>query len=67
MRFHRKRTKVSIRIAALTGLVRAGEILVDETQRHAAIVRADGTVSIGAVTGSIHKVGALVQGLPACK
>jgi modification methylase len=30
-------------------------------------VRVDGTVSIGAVTGSIHKIGALVQGLPACK
>ena len=30
------------------------------------MVRADGTVSIGAITGSIHKTGALVQGLPAC-
>jgi hypothetical protein len=29
------------------------------------MVRADGTVSTGAVTGSIHKIGALVQGLPA--
>jgi modification methylase len=29
-------------------------------------VRADGTLSVGAITGSIHKIGALVQGLPAC-
>ena len=30
------------------------------------IVRADGTVALGAVVGSIHKIGALAQGLPAC-
>jgi modification methylase len=48
------------------GLLRPAEILVDERKRHAAMVRADGTVSIGAVTGSIHKIGALAQGLPAC-
>jgi modification methylase len=30
------------------------------------MVRTDGTLSIGAITGSIHKIGALVQGLPAC-
>ncbi|HEX3497106.1 MAG TPA: site-specific DNA-methyltransferase [Methylocella sp.] len=63
-----KRSEPRIPFAAIVeaGLVRAGEILVDERQRHAAMVRADGTVSIGAVTGSIHKIGALVQGLPAC-
>ncbi len=63
-----KRSERRIPFAAIVeaGLVRAGEILVDERKRHAAMVRADGTVSIGAVTGSIHKIGALVQGLPAC-
>lgn len=30
------------------------------------MVRAEGTVSAGPVAGSIHKIGALVQGLPAC-
>jgi modification methylase len=48
------------------GLLRPGEILADERRRHAKMVRADGTVSIGAITGLIHKIGALVQGLPVC-
>jgi len=63
-----KRSEPRIPFAAIVeaGLVRAGEILVDERKRHAAMVRADGTVSIGAITGSIHKIGALAQGLPAC-
>jgi modification methylase len=63
-----KRSEPRIPFAAIVeaGLVRAGEILVDERKRHAATVRADGTVSIGAVSGSIHKIGALAQGLPAC-
>jgi modification methylase len=29
-------------------------------------VRADGALSIGAIVGSIHRTGALAQGLPAC-
>ena len=63
-----KRSEPRIPSAAIVeaGLLRPGEILVDERKRHAAMVRADGTVSIGAITGSIHKIGALVQGLPAC-
>ena len=62
------RSEPRIPFAAIVeaGLIRPGEILVDEQKRHAATVRADGTVSIGAITGSIHKIGALVQGLPAC-
>jgi len=31
-----------------------------------ATVRADGTLALGAIVGSIHKIGALTQGLPAC-
>jgi modification methylase len=63
-----KRSEPRIPFAAIVeaGLVRPGEILVDERKRHAAMVRADGTLSVGAITGSIHKIGALVQGLPAC-
>jgi modification methylase len=63
-----KRSEPRIPFAAIieVGLVRPGEILVDERKRHAATVRADGTVSIGAVAGSIHKIGALAQGPPAC-
>ena len=48
------------------GLVRPGEALVDERRRHRALVRPDGTLALGPATGSIHKIGALAQGLPAC-
>jgi modification methylase len=63
-----KRSEPRIPFAAIVEakLLRPGEILVDERKRHAAMVRADGTLSIGAITGSIHKIGALAQGLPAC-
>ena len=48
------------------GLIRPGETLVDPSGRHRALVRADGAVNAGPAFGSIHKIGALVQGLPAC-
>ncbi|MFL5149997.1 MAG: site-specific DNA-methyltransferase [Microvirga sp.] len=48
------------------GLVSPGEALVDERRRHKALVRPDGTLALGPATGSIHKIGALAQGLPAC-
>ncbi|HEY7383045.1 MAG TPA: site-specific DNA-methyltransferase [Beijerinckiaceae bacterium] len=48
------------------GHLKAGETLVDEKRRYKAIVRADGTLKLGPAIGSIHKIGALAQGLPAC-
>jgi modification methylase len=48
------------------GHVAAGEVLVDERRRYRATVRADGTLALGNIIGSIHKIGALAQGLPAC-
>jgi modification methylase len=48
------------------GLVRPGEHLLDSRRRHAALVRADGALTLGPAVGSIHKIGALAQGLPAC-
>jgi len=48
------------------GLLRAGDILYDTKGRNAARVRADGSLVVGEVSGSIHKVGALVQSAPAC-
>jgi modification methylase len=48
------------------GLIEPGEILIDERRRHTAKVRADGTVVAAETTGSIHRVGAAVQGAPAC-
>jgi modification methylase len=49
-----------------SGLINPGAILTDAHSRHKAEVRADGTLRAGEHTGSIHRVGALVQGLEAC-
>ena len=48
------------------GLVKPGEKVIDAARRHSALVRADGALAAGPAVGSIHKIGALVQGLPAC-
>jgi modification methylase len=48
------------------GLISAGAKLVDVKKRHKALVRADGAVSLGEKVGSIHRIGALAQGLGAC-
>jgi modification methylase len=52
------------------GLLRPGEVLTDPSGRLAARVRADGTLVTSGPTGdhrgSIHQVGAAVQGAPAC-
>ena len=49
-----------------SGMVRPGETLLDDRRRHRAVVRPDGTLMLGPAIGSIHKIGALAQGLPAC-
>jgi modification methylase len=49
-----------------TGLIKAGTTLWDSQRRWSARVRADGTLSIGDDAGSIHKMGARVQGFDAC-
>ncbi|MBB6012225.1 modification methylase [Aquamicrobium lusatiense] len=49
-----------------TGLIKAGTTLWDSQRRWSAKVRADGTLSIGEDAGSIHKMGARVQGFDAC-
>lgn len=48
------------------GMVRAGTTLYDPGRRHAARVRSDGTLVCRDATGSIHQIGAHVQGAPAC-
>jgi modification methylase len=48
------------------GLVSAGAKLVDAKKKHRALVRADGAVALGDAVGSIHRIGALAQGLDAC-
>jgi modification methylase len=48
------------------GLIQPGTILFDQRRRFTARVRADGTVISAEARGSIHHVGAEVQGAPAC-
>jgi modification methylase len=48
------------------GLLAAGARLVDAKRRHRALVRADGAITLGTTVGSIHRIGALAQGLEAC-
>ena len=62
----RSEPRVAFSSVIEAGLVRAGERLVDGNGRHAALVRIDGALTLGPAIGSIHKIGALAQGLPAC-
>ena len=48
------------------GLLQPGAVLSDPTRRFTARVRADGTLISAEHRGSIHQVGALVQGASAC-
>jgi len=48
------------------GLLKPGEVLFDARRRWTAKVRADGTLISADARGSIHRVGAQVQGAPAC-
>jgi len=48
------------------GLVAPGISLVDAKRRHRALVRPDGALALGEAVGSIHRIGAIAQGLEAC-
>jgi modification methylase len=63
-----KRTEPRIAFATVVeaGLIEPGTTVSDQRRQHQALVRADGTLALGSIIGSIHKMGALAQGLPAC-
>ena len=48
------------------GLLKPGDVLYDPSRRYSARVRADGSLAAANFNGSIHKVGAHLQGAPAC-
>jgi modification methylase len=48
------------------GLVTPGAKLVDAKRKVKALVRPDGAIALGEAVGSIHRIGALAQGLEAC-
>mgnify|MGYP001765412818 CR=1 FL=1 len=63
-----KREEPRVAFSALieSGLMAPGTVLSDAKRRHTATVRPDGQLQGNGIVGSIHKIGALVQGLPAC-
>ncbi|MCA3660443.1 MAG: modification methylase, partial [Methylobacterium sp.] len=63
-----KREEPRVAFASLIegGYIAAGTVLTDAKKRHSATVRPDGQIVANGIVGSIHKIGALVQGLPAC-
>ncbi|MCZ4288270.1 site-specific DNA-methyltransferase [Hoeflea alexandrii] len=62
----RAEPRVAFNVLIEAGHVKPGDVLFDAKRRHQAIVRADGTLVANGQAGSIHKVGALVQGFDAC-
>ena len=65
-RDRRSEPRVAFGTVVELGFVAAGSTVFDERRRHAAEIRADGTLASGQLTGSIHKLGAALQGKPAC-
>ena len=48
------------------GVIPPGAILTDKKERYKATVTIDGSIKIKNISGSIHQVGAKIQGLPSC-
>ena len=48
------------------GIIPPGAILTDKKEKFKARVSIDGSLKIKDISGSIHQVGAKIQGLPSC-
>ena len=48
------------------GILKPGSVLYDESGKHSALVRADGSISTKNFSGSIHNVAAALRGVPSC-
>ncbi|MEO8722809.1 MAG: site-specific DNA-methyltransferase, partial [Sphingobium sp.] len=66
MQTPRQAPKVAFGTLVETGYLDPGTILSDTKRRWKATVRADGSLACGDDTGSIHSLGAKVQGAPSC-
>jgi modification methylase len=58
--------RVAFNTLVESGMVKPGQVLTCARRRHSAVVRADGTLASGGDAGSIHRLGAKVQGVDAC-
>ena len=66
MQSPRSAPKVAFGTLVETGWIAPGVVLSDKKRRIKATVRADGSLASGADCGSIHSLGAKVQGAPSC-
>ena len=48
------------------GIIPPGAVLTDKKEKFKAIVSVDGSIKINNISGSIHQIGAKLQGLPSC-
>jgi modification methylase len=62
----RSQPRVAFGLLVESGMVPAGSKLMDSKRRWSASVNADGSIASDGQTGSIHKVGAALQGAPSC-
>jgi modification methylase len=62
----KQEVRVAFNVLVESGLIKPGQVLTDAKRRYSAIVRADGTIASGGDAGSIHRLGAKVQGFDAC-
>ncbi len=62
----RSQPRVAFGLLVESGMVPAGSMLTDSKRRWKASVGADGTLTCDGHSGSIHKVGAALQGAPSC-
>ncbi len=62
----RAEPRVAFGVLVERGMLRPGEVLMSMNGRHSAKVRADGTLIGADVKGSIHQVGAHLEGAPSC-
>ncbi len=62
----REAPRVAFATLVERGMIAPGTKLVDAKKRHGALVRADGALSVDGKIGSIHRIGAQVQGAEAC-
>jgi len=62
----RSQPRVAFGLLVESGMVPAGSRLADSKRRWSASVNADGSIACEGNAGSIHKVGAALQGAPSC-
>jgi len=66
MRAKRTEPRVPFGTIIELGILEAGSELYDERRRIRAEVKADGTIAAAGARGSIHRIGAQMQGKAAC-